>query len=254
MPQGKRPSDAPADRLVRLNGTFNFREVGGYPASGGTTRWGRLYRSDALFNLDANDRDELRRREIGLVVDLRDETERAFLPSRLEDLETVVHHVPILTRPTSEFIAEDVSLAEFYDHIVDRSGPRIVAALEVIARSDGTPILVHCTAGKDRTGLVIAFALLLVGVDREAVIADYAQTATNLPRSLMDQILERLRAEHAHDAVHLEELVRESPAPVLERTLDRIVAHHGSLERYLSAHGLSAEDAAALRRLLVADD
>ncbi len=228
-----------------------MREVGGYAAGSGRTRWGKLYRSDSLHQLDDADRDELRRLGIGVVLDLRDEEERVLSPSRLAGLDLEHVHNPVLSTPASSFIAADASLDEFYDDIIDSSGDRLVAALRVIARSGSVPVLVHCTAGKDRTGLVVALALALSGVDRSEIVYDYAQTEQHLPSELLDAIIVRLRAEHVPDSVNLDELVRLSPAAVLERTLARIDELHGSVEDYVASHGLESSDVETLRGVLV---
>ncbi|MFP3381581.1 tyrosine-protein phosphatase, partial [Bacillus sp. SIMBA_069] len=76
-------------------------------------------------------------------------------------------------------------------------GTQLATAVRLIADSGEDPVLVHCTAGKDRTGLVVALALLAAGVDREDVVADYAQTADNLAGPWADAMLERMRAAGA---------------------------------------------------------
>lgn len=238
-------------RLVPLRGTFNFRDVGGHHAAPGQSRWGKLYRSDALHKLHLADRAELAARRVGLVLDLRNDNERAIAPTELADIGAEVVHNPVLIRPPSTFIAADATLQEMYDHVIDDGADRVVNALTLIAQSGSTPVVVHCTAGKDRTGLVVALALTLAGVDREAVVADYAETERNLPPSVTDEIVTRLRAKHSHDAVNLDELVRLSPARVLRRTFDRIEKRHGSVQGYVRDHGLAADDVAALRRVLV---
>ena len=238
-------------RLIRLQGTVNLRDVGGYPADGGRIGWGRLYRSDALNLLTANDRVELGRRGIGLVIDLRDERERELSPSALGDLVLRIEHNPVFSTPAASFIAADARLVELYEDMVGNSGDRIADAVRLIARADEGAVLVHCTAGKDRTGLVIAFALLAAGVPRRFVVADYARTEQHLPPELLDGVVARLRAERSDEAVNLDELVRLSPASVLEGVLDRVEAAHGSVRGYLLHHGLDDGDLSALAETLI---
>jgi protein-tyrosine phosphatase len=245
------PSAHPRNRSIALNGAFNMREVGGYTAGSGQTRWGKLYRSDSLHQLDAADREQLRALGIELVLDLRDDAERRLSPSLLDGLDLEHVHNPVLSSPASTFIAADASLNEFYDDIIDHSGDRIAGALRVLAGSGTRPVLVHCTAGKDRTGLVVALALDLSGVDRAEIVRDYAQTEQNLPSELLDAIVTRLRAEHVPGSVNLDELVRLSPAAVLERTFARIEELHGSVAAYATAHGLEQAEIAALREALL---
>lgn len=247
--------------LVSLRGTHNLRDTGGLAASAGDagqphraglTRWGKLYRSDALHRLDDADRRELRARRVGLVVDLRDGSERADFPSDLRGLGAAVAHVPVLGMPPRVFLDADASLDDFYDHIVEERGHALVEAVRVIARSGATPTIVHCTSGKDRTGLVVALALALVGVDRATIVADYAVTERHLPAAALDETVARLRRTHGHAAANLEALVRLSPPAVLTRIFDRIEVAHGSMAGYARAHGLADDDVAALADALIA--
>ncbi|GAB3834168.1 tyrosine-protein phosphatase [Dactylosporangium cerinum] len=238
-------------RLVRLRGTYNLRDTGGRVARTGPTRLGKLYRSDALHRLDDADRRELAERRIGLVVDLRDPSERADFPSDLRGIGAEIVHVPVLATSPATFLAADSSLDEFYDHIVEERGHALATALRVLARSGTTPVIVHCTSGKDRTGLVVALALALVGVDRATVVADYAATERHLPPALLDEIVAHWRRSADRPAVHLETLVRLSPPAALERIFGRIEAGHGSVADYARAHGLSDEDVARLAEALV---
>lgn len=239
------------ERLVPMTGTFNLRDVGGYAALRGTTRWRKLYRSDALHNLDRNDREELSRRGVEVVIDLRGDEERLLSPSRLDGLDVEVAVNPVSRTAMSAFLADDSTLEEMYDHFVDHDGDRLVSAVRLIARSGTRPVLVHCTAGKDRTGLVVALALTLAGVGREEVLRDYAATENHLPTGLLDEIVVRLRADQVPNAIHLDELVRLSPPSVLSRTLARIEKRHGSIEAYVAEHGLQSADIASLRTVLI---
>jgi protein-tyrosine phosphatase len=238
-------------RTIALRGTFNLRDVGGYSAGKSRTRWGALYRSDSLHRLDDSARTQLRGLGITLVIDLRDDEEREHSPSLLAGVAVEIVHNPVLQTPASIVIASDASLNDFYDEIVDNSGSRLVSALRYIARSGSGAVLVHCTAGKDRTGLVIALALALAGVDRDEIVRDYAATESHLPVKLLDDIILRLRAERTSGSVHLDELVRRSPAAVLERTFARIEGGYGSVAGYARAHGLADDDITSLRLALL---
>jgi protein-tyrosine phosphatase len=112
------------------------------------------------------------------------------------------------------------------------------------------PVLVHCTVGKDRTGVTVAIALAAAGVDHDAVIADYARTEGLLPASRTRDALAWLRSAHP-DAVHLEDLATRSPAPVMRQLLTGMTARYGSAADYLRAHGLSDDEIAELRRVLI---
>ncbi|WP_397495525.1 tyrosine-protein phosphatase [Rhodococcus sp. KBS0724] len=148
-----------ANRRLDLNGTYNFRDVGGYAARGGlTTKWNKLFRSDALHSLSQADREVLRARGLALVIDLRDQEELDKAPNALAGLDLRQFHLPIFEneidpRKTS------LDLAAMYEQAIDRCGVRLARAVRVIAESDDRPILVHCTARQARTGPVSSLRL-----------------------------------------------------------------------------------------------
>ena len=113
------------------------------------------------------------------------------------------------------------------------------------------PVLVHCTVGKDRTGVTVAVTLAAAGVDLDAVVADYARTEGLLPEWRNQRIVEKLRELHP-EARHLEDLATRSPAPVMAGLLDDLTARYGSPSGYLLAHGMTDAELAALRDVLVA--
>ena len=107
------------------------------------------------------------------------------------------------------------------------------------------PVLVHCTVGKDRTGVTVAITLAAAGVDRDAVIADYARTEALLPASRNRDVVARIRQFHP-DAANLEELATKSPAAVMARMLESLDATYGSPRDYLRAHGMSDDELVSL--------
>ena len=128
-----------------LPGLYNLRDVGGYPASGGTTRWGKLFRSDALHGIDDAARSHLRDLGIGHVVDLRGADERRRQPSSLSGLPLRVHEVPVFddAAPATQALHE-LDLAWPHDHIVDDRPAALVDAIRVIGRAgDDDAVLVH---------------------------------------------------------------------------------------------------------------
>ncbi|GAA3300127.1 tyrosine-protein phosphatase [Dactylosporangium vinaceum] len=208
-------------------------------------RPGKLYRSGSLHQLDDADRRDLAALRIGLIVDLRDPAERADSPSDLRGVEATVVHAPVLAQPPAVFLAADTSLDAFYDHIVEERGHALAAVLRLLAASGPTPVLVHCTSGKDRTGLVVALALALAGVDRAAVVADYAASEQHLPSAHVEAILARWPP-----GANIATLVRLSPPAALERILRRIDERHGSVAGYARAHGLTDEELLLLTQIL----
>ena len=189
-------SEGGSTRLIPLEGTFNFRDLGGYPTTDGRrTRWRRLYRSDGLQQLSAADVAELRARGVSAVVDLRtsDEIER-WGRGLLEAEPMHWEHLTIIGngRDAGESVAAPVTndLAERYLWYLEIGRASMVRALELAATH--APLVFHCSAGKDRTGVLSALILDAVGVPAEVIVADYALTGEHL-----GAILERLLGQVA---------------------------------------------------------
>lgn len=230
---------------IRLDGVFNVRDVGGIPAAGGLIREGRLFRSGDLVAAAPSAVVELEQR-VSHIVDLRDGQEIASAPSATKEIATT--HLPLFLGSVASFFEDDMSLDEMYLQLLEQSGQRLVDAIRVIAR--GEPTLVHCTVGKDRTGITIALALSAVGADREAVINDYALTASMLPEERNRRIAAFLAVQHP-EAKHAVALATQSPAEVMRRLLDHVDARWGSAAGYLRANGMTDAELTALRRALV---
>ncbi|MCK6081437.1 tyrosine-protein phosphatase [Microbacterium sp. EYE_5] len=229
-------------------GAFNFRDVGGLPARGGETRAGVLFRSGNLAHLTDDGRAAVAALGIRRVVDLRDDGERRWEPSLLGDLPFDVVHLPMFAGSVASFFDDDLSLADLYRAIVDGSASRLVEVVRAVVTAQ--PVLVHCTVGKDRTGVSVALALAAAGVDEDAVIADYARTEALLPVARNERILGFLRGTYPH-ARHLEDLATRSPASAMRGVFDDLRARYGGPVDYLRAHGLGDDEVAALRRVLV---
>lgn len=241
-----------SERLA-IEGTHNFRDVGGYPALGGVTREGQLYRSDSLGGVTPRGAEALARLHIGVVVDLRSDLEirQDRAPEPLAD--ALIVRVPIHGGSRSSMLEEELpSLESLYRQVLRDSAWSITAAVSAIAESGCTPALVRCTAGKDRTGLVVALTLAAAGVEREAVVADYTQSALNLDGAWMDQTLTMMVSNGVPISSALFEVLGGSPDHAMSRVLTWLEQEHGSIAGYLQAHGLLDGAVADLRRKLVA--
>jgi protein-tyrosine phosphatase len=234
-----------------VSGSLNFRDVGGLPAGSGRTRSGVLYRSGNLAHVDDAGFQALRGLGLRRVIDLRDDEEVRWAPSRVDGVDLVTQRVPLFLGSVASFFEEDVDLPGLYSRLIEESADRVVEVVRGVLQDQ--PVLVHCTVGKDRTGVTVALTLAAAGVDTEAIIADYARTETLLPASRNREVVTRLRAIHP-EAVHLEELATRSPAPVMRELLERLAAVFGSPTDYLRAHGLGEDEIAELRRILVVED
>jgi len=231
--------------ILDVGGVPNVRDVGGIPAAGGRIRSGVLLRSGQLSGATTTGAAALRA-IVRHIVDLRDGEEVAAEPTEIEGPDTT--HLPLFLGSVRSFFEADTSLDELYLHLLEESGGRLVDAIRIIAA--GEPTLVHCTVGKDRTGVTVALALSAVGADREAVIADYALTESQLPAQRSQRIAAYLRAQHP-EAVHAVALATQSPAPVMRRLLEQVDERWGSAAGYLRANGMTDDELAALSAALV---
>ena len=176
-------------RRIALSGPLNFRDLGGYDTvDGQRVRWRRLFRSDSLSPVTAGDA-RLLTEELGLlaVVDLRTgrELEREGRGG-LADVALHYHHVPLIEEFSSDPDGPwERPLHEVYARLLDESAGRIRDALSAVASEVAEhPTVFHCTAGKDRTGIVAALVLALLGVSDEDIVADYALTQDVMPEMI----------------------------------------------------------------------
>lgn len=251
---------------IELDGAVNVRDLGGLPTDdGGKTAQARLLRGDNLQELSASDV-ALLVRDIGLttIVDLRSTAERVSEgPGPLDGVDGVRHaHHPVLpergsttdvvadallTRPERDrsWYPDDPMCGHYLGYLEDRPG-QVVGALRSIARSQGAA-LVHCAAGKDRTGVIVALALTTAGVRPEAVVADYAATGEK-----MDAVLERLRNSPTYaDDIDRKPARSHDPRPeTMAAFLEQMDSRHGGVTRWLADHGLSGDDLRLLRAKL----
>lgn len=234
--------------ILDIPGVANLRDVGGMPAGRSRIRSGVLFRSGQLAGLTPEG-DVLLRARVRHVIDLRDDAEVLAEPSAFTGIP--VTRIPLFLGSVGSFFAADMNLAGMYRHLVDDAAPRLVDAIRIIAQ--GQPTLVHCTVGKDRTGVTVALALSAVGADRDAVVADYALTASQLPVARTQAIVGYLRT-HMPDARNAVELATASPAPVMAELLAGIDECHGSVAGYLKEAGLTDDELRALRTALLEPD
>ena len=256
-------------RWLELEGAVNARDVGGLPTEEGRRIADRtLLRSDNLQGLTHADVKTLVG-DFGLstVVDLRSTHEvKAEGPGPLTAVGTVrhVHHSMLPERGEATdaaadtlFISREERIARFpgdpmcalYLGYLEDRPENVVGALRSIGESPGAAI-VHCAAGKDRTGVVIAMSLTVAGARRDAVIADYAASGNRIAA-----ILERLRASstYAGDLSKRPDPDAHRPrAETMAHFLEQVDELHGGVLTWLADHGFGDDEAKALREKLVA--
>jgi protein-tyrosine phosphatase len=248
---------------IDLDGTANTRDVGGLPTTdGGRIASRRLLRSDNLQDLSAEDvRRLIDDYGVRTVADLRADIEiRAGGPGPMTREPLVaVEQLSLFPERSREAVCADEpdvppwerrpvtgrGFSGLYLGFLAERADSVLAALRMIAYREGAT-LVHCTAGKDRTGTVVALALADAGVEREAIVADYAASADHF-----DELMKRLGASTGTRELALSAAVKHRPKAVtMERFLDALTKEAGGVRPWLAAHGWTADDHAALRRKL----
>jgi protein-tyrosine phosphatase len=236
-----------SDALI-VDGLVNLRDVGGLPtASGATTLHGRLLRSESPHALSGPGLRALLEAGLGTVIDLRTVSERERRPSPLTDAGVHTVYAPIFTDddpyPDHLTTADEVYCWWLRER---RSG--VTAAMTAVADAPAAPVLVHCVAGKDRTGVVIALALRLAGVSIDDIADDYAQSGVQLAEMLAR---DRITAvERGVNEVVVERLftVRRE-AMVL--TMECVDTEHGGAEALMRGLGLTAGQIERLTTLML---
>jgi protein-tyrosine phosphatase len=232
-------------RRIELPGLFNLRDLGGYPTASGTVPWRTLFRSDALHQLDADGIATLAALDLRTIVDLRTHVEAEIAPSQLDQLTARHSHISILGGDMQSLPLE---LGAIYQYVVDQCGGAIADAIRPLCSDHALPALVHCSAGKDRTGIVIALVLALLGVPDEVIASDYELSARYLDSQHTAAIGQLQAGTGLGDKLTGELL--SSPRQLILDVLARARAAHGSISGYLLAHGLRPADLAALRAAL----
>jgi protein-tyrosine phosphatase len=241
------------DRSIAFGVVFNVRDLGGLPAAGGrSVRPRQLFRADGVHRLSGDDLELARTLELRTVLDLRtaEEVERGRFP--VEQLPVAWHHLPLLRRMWSEDDLRPTDgaarfLAERYLAMVEQSGPTLGRAVELLA--GGTPALFHCAAGKDRTGVVAAFLLGLLGVAHDEIATDYHQSAAN-----MAAFQQWIRDEHPEAADAMTQQPPEyldAPPEAMLGFLEAIDRRHGSMEGLATDLGIGSATVTRLRETLL---
>ncbi|WP_419912614.1 tyrosine-protein phosphatase [Candidatus Poriferisodalis sp.] len=259
------------DAVITLEGANNCRDIGGYPAGGGRhVRMGALFRSDRLSALSLDDLEELGSRGIRTVVDFRAGPEIERDRSRLWP--GVTSHISL---PVGDTVDGDISMVDqifegrlrsvseddmagLYLQMIGSYGERFAQLVAIAADVDHLPMLFHCTAGKDRSGIASALLLEALGVARETVLDDYC--LSNELRS--HQRIKELAPEFARINIDIDDVraILSAPRGVMSAVLAEIDDRFGRLsngsaatgvEGYLLAHGLDPASLEMLRANLL---
>ncbi|MCX2979382.1 tyrosine-protein phosphatase [Halieaceae bacterium IMCC14734] len=239
-------TEQPVRRLA-LQGTPNFRDLGGYAAADGRrVKWGYLFRSGQLSDLQQDDQRQLAALQLDLVCDFRREEEQANDPSQLPQPGPQVVSLPISPGSSASFFSEAASHWQadreaMFDFMRDinrdfalMQSQAYRQMFELLLGADDVRMLFHCAAGKDRTGFAAALILLALGVPQETVLEDYMLTA-----KYFDPAIEvaRLQQKYGMD-IEAEALlpVLEVHPQYLQAALDAIAAEFTSVDDYLDQY------------------
>lgn len=238
-------------RLFAWEGCSNARDLGGYETEDGrVTQWGRILRSDNPYDLTDVGRRALLDSGVKTIIDIRGDGEVDAYPSPFAHHPQVLYrHIPFIDE-TQPWLEGDPSMAEVYLHMLHRDRTGIAAILSAVARAADGPVLIHCHAGKDRTGLIVALLLRLAGVPIDTVDEDYALTEALMTGK------DRAWIESAPTPEEREDRRRrmDTYAPrreVMDAVLRGLQERHGSVEAYLRWIGVEAEDIDRLRSRLL---
>jgi len=226
---------ASVERRVNLRGSFNFRDLGGYRTDDGRrTRWRRLFRSDGLHRLTCADQKDVARLGLTSVLDLR--TPEEVAEEGWARVEATRHQLPIVAvlpplRTTPSPAGDAALVSQSYMATLRASAETVQEVLAVMTDPTAYPAVVCCSSGVDRTGIVTAIVLGLLGVPDEVVVSDYAAS-----REATLRRIGRLRFEHPK--VVGDDLDRYGPGllgvvpEAMARFLDRVRADYGSFGGY----------------------
>ena len=243
------------NRHLPVKGTYNIRDLGGYKTQfGETIPWRKFLRGDSLHLLTNEGMSYLYQEGLRLVIDLRTHKEIQDRPNPFEKFPGVRFlNLPLFDDLAPIFMlnnkaSKESPLVDFYLTALHNQHDAIRAVMSEISNTDDGAILFNCTAGKDRTGIVAALLLGLVGVSNEDIMYDYALTAELIP-DLVKQLLAESKERGVDTKKHSQML--ESPADVIKLTLVDLEKKYGSVSNYFKTIGLEQTLISNLRNRLL---
>jgi protein-tyrosine phosphatase len=229
-----------AKRCVKLQGTINMRDLGGYATTDGkTVKWGRVYRSADISKLTDADLDTFRQRKIDYIVDLRGTKESQVAPDKTNANTDYILCPAGSDQNLNDWMIKLVSLQSGGDsmmivyysnttYLADRYKPFFD---KLLALPDDQALLFHCTAGKDRTGIGAALLLYALGVPYETIMKDY--TASNEYRKESNETMVEQMVQYKHINKQVAEDVVSVKPEYLNATFAAIRKQYGSIDNFL---------------------
>ncbi|GGL51543.1 tyrosine-protein phosphatase [Sporolactobacillus putidus] len=227
-------------RRIPLSSTLNTRDLGGYPAADGkATQFGRIIRSDAPVDLTSDDFVLLKRLGVTAAIDFRSDEEITSVPSAFEHAPDFdYYHCPFAIGNRDP--GSKAGVPPLYAKIISDI-PIMQQIMRIIAGQEGG-VLIHCAAGKDRTGVVSALLLLTAGVCVSDILADYQVTYTYI-RLKVREGLRQHPERPSYDG--------RSDMEYMEKTLDHFFETYGNVTNYLQKIGLNSDEISSLREKLL---
>ncbi len=249
-------------RNIPISGMNNFRDMGGYPTSDGkTVKWGKLYRSDHIFNADEKGLEQLKTLNIHTIIDYRSDDEIEKYPNPVFDANVKTYHLDpdahaaeLAAQFSSSKDNEDENLVkkvteqkekglltqrdgivlEQYRNFIhfEKSKKAFSKMLHIAADPNAAAIVQHCRGGKDRTGFGAMLLLGLLGVERKHLIEDYMVTRENrLERNEYKMNIYRTFTSDETVLAYLLSFIDTKP-DFIEASIDEIEKSYGSIEKY----------------------
>lgn len=224
----------------------NARDLGGLPAADGPTRFGRIVRSDDLNGLTEAGRRAMFDHGIATIVDLRGPVERRLSPPALGD-HPGYRHLSIVEDEALGSSSELGTVADSYIWMLGAMRARVGVVLHAIAAAPPGGVVVHCFAGKDRTGVVSALLLSVAGVTRDAIAEDYALSHQAL-RPLLDEWISAESDPEVQDQMRRR---FQCDPQTMTAVLEHLDQDYGGVDGYLAAIGVDASTQERLRARLL---
>lgn len=241
-----------SDRHHAFTGCFNFRDIGGYPTTGGrTVRWGRYFRAGRQDRMTEQDLATVSDLGIATQIDLR-RPDEALEQGRgpIESMGAAYHNIAVIPEGGSDELSRlvgdtGISGRRYLGYL--EFGPESwIRMFEIFSAAENQPILIHCTAGKDRTGVSTAFLLSVLGVDRALIEADYLLTNRDVARQV-DFLEETVGLPEGTDRATMMRLAG-VPEDAMRDFLDGLEEKWGGPLAYLRSIGISEAAMEAVRR------
>ncbi len=245
------------NRFIDFEAISNFRDLGGYPAGNGQEiSWRRLFRSAELYHMTSRDLTRLKE-ELGIaaVMSLQDPKAQGQgqEASLLNSVGIKYYRVPFPHDIKNEPYQNFSHMGEVYLYRINQKkySQQIIEALDIIAEPENHPLVFHCSAGKDRSGILAALVLSLLGVPEKFIIEDYMLSAP-----YMNKIIQRLKTDPdvTEDVENLPNYTWEATAESMAWFLSAIEREYGSARDYVLAQGADVSLIQRLGKILLFDN